>query len=95
MQVMVLSHEDATVTEQMPYMAIRCQPMQVVEFWGRAAKRAPPLQAGGGGLLLVEGPAKVKFSPTHLSPPSDSAEPIARLAECVGEASRSPRAGKC
>ena len=41
-QVSVLSHEDASVTEQLPYMASRCAPVQVLEFFGRAAKRRPP-----------------------------------------------------
>ena len=41
-QVLVLTHEDATWTEQMPYMAARCAPVQVVECYGRAAKRDPP-----------------------------------------------------
>ena len=38
----MLSHEDASRTEKMPYMAARCAPVQVVEFFGRAAKRCPP-----------------------------------------------------
>ena len=41
-KVLVLSHEDASRTEQLPYMAARCAPVQVVEFFGRAAKRSPP-----------------------------------------------------
>lgn len=39
---MVLTHEDATDEEKMPYLAIRCHPMVVKEFFGRAAKREPP-----------------------------------------------------
>ena len=41
-QVMVLTHEDASPEEKMPYMAYRCHPMVVKEFFGRAAKREPP-----------------------------------------------------
>ena len=41
-QVLVLTHEDATYTEQLPYMAARCAPVQVIECFGRAAKRDPP-----------------------------------------------------
>ena len=41
-QVMVLTHEDATDEEKMPYLAIRCHPLVVKEFFGRAAKRDPP-----------------------------------------------------
>ena len=41
-QVLVLTHEDATWTEQLPYMASRCAPVQVVECFGRAARREPP-----------------------------------------------------
>ena len=41
-EVMVLTHEDATDEEKMPYMAIRCHPMVVKEFFGRAARRDPP-----------------------------------------------------
>ena len=44
-QVMVLTHEDATEEEKMPYMAVRCHPMVVKEFYGRAAKRDPPCPA--------------------------------------------------
>ena len=40
-EVLVLTHEDASVTEQLPYMAARCAPVQVMEFHGRAAKRQP------------------------------------------------------
>ena len=40
-QVLVLTHEDATWTEQLPYMAARCAPVQVVECFGRAARREP------------------------------------------------------
>ena len=38
----MLTHEDATWTEQLPYMAARCAPVQVVECFGRAARRSPP-----------------------------------------------------
>ena len=41
-QVMVLTHEDATDEEKMPYLAVRCAPLVVKEFFGRAAKRNPP-----------------------------------------------------
>ena len=41
-QVLVLTHEDATWTEQLPYMAARCAPVQVLECFGRAAKRKSP-----------------------------------------------------
>ena len=41
-QVLVLTPEDATWTEQMPYMAARCAPVQVLECYARAAKRDPP-----------------------------------------------------
>ena len=37
-----LTHEDATDEEKMPYLAIRCRPMVVKEFFGRAAKKDPP-----------------------------------------------------
>ena len=40
--MLVLQHEDATETEWLPYMSMLCSPMQVIEFWGRAAKRDPP-----------------------------------------------------
>ena len=42
---MVLTHEDASEEEKMPYMAIRCHPVVVKEFFGRAAKRDPPCPA--------------------------------------------------
>ena len=42
---MVLTHEDATDEEKMPYLAIRCHPLVVKEFFGRAAKREPPCPA--------------------------------------------------
>ena len=38
-QVMVLTHEDASDEEKMPYMALRCHPLVVKEFFGRAAKK--------------------------------------------------------
>jgi len=41
-QVMVLTHEDASPEEKLPYMALRCHPLVVKEFFGRAAKRNPP-----------------------------------------------------
>ena len=41
-QVLVLSHEDATRTEQLPYLRVRLRPMQVLDFFGRAANRDPP-----------------------------------------------------
>lgn len=44
-QVMVLTHEDASDEEKMPYLAIRCHPLVVKEFFGRAAKRDPPCPA--------------------------------------------------
>ena len=43
-QVLVLSHEDATRTEQLPYLRVRMRPMQVLEFLGRAARRDPPCE---------------------------------------------------
>ena len=44
-QVLVLTHEDAGLTEQLPYMAARCSPIQVVEFFGRSANRDPPCES--------------------------------------------------
>ena len=41
-QVLVLSHEDATRTEQLPYLRVRLRPIPVLDFFGRAAKRDPP-----------------------------------------------------
>ena len=40
-QVLVLNHEDASDTEKMPYLSVLFSPVQVVEFYGRAAKREP------------------------------------------------------
>ena len=39
---MVLTHEDASDEEKMPYLAFRCHPLVVKEFYGRACKRQPP-----------------------------------------------------
>ena len=41
-QVLALNHEDSGPTEWLPYLSVLCSPVQVVEFWGRAAKRDPP-----------------------------------------------------
>ena len=41
-QVLALTHEDSSFTEQLPYLAARLAPIQVLECFGRAAKREPP-----------------------------------------------------
>ena len=41
-QVLVLQHEDSQPTEWLPYLSVLFSPVQVMEFWGRAAKREPP-----------------------------------------------------
>ena len=41
-QVLVLQHEDSDPTEWLPYLSVLFSPVQVIEFWGRAAKRDPP-----------------------------------------------------
>ena len=41
-QVLSLQHEDSTPTEWLPYLGVIFSPVQVLEFWGRAAKRDPP-----------------------------------------------------
>lgn len=44
-KVMVITHEDASEEETMPYLGTRLFPMVVKEFFGRAAKREPPCKA--------------------------------------------------
>ena len=41
-QVLALQHEDSAETEWMPYLSTLFSPVQVIEFWGRAARRDPP-----------------------------------------------------
>ena len=41
-QALVLTHEDATVVEQFPYMGVMLAPTPVLEFYGRCATRDPP-----------------------------------------------------
>jgi hypothetical protein len=40
---MVLTHEDAPLADQMPYLVHRLSPVPVTTFVGRAAKREPPV----------------------------------------------------
>ena len=40
-EVLVLTHELASIDETMPYHAVALAPMPVVEFWGRA-RALPP-----------------------------------------------------
>ena len=40
--MLVLQHEDAQETEWLPYLSTLFSPVQVIEFWGRAATRDPP-----------------------------------------------------
>ena len=40
--MLVLQHEDSNKTEWLPYLSTLFSPVQVIEFWGRAAKRDPP-----------------------------------------------------
>jgi len=40
---MVLTHEDAPLSDQMPYLVHRLSPVPVTTFVGRAAKREPPV----------------------------------------------------
>ena len=44
-QVLSLQHEDSTPTEWLPYLGVIFSPVQVLEFWGRAAKRDPPCRS--------------------------------------------------
>ena len=41
-QVLVLSHEEATQVEQLPYLGVMLAPAPVLEFYGRCANRDPP-----------------------------------------------------
>ena len=41
LKVLVLTHELASATEKMPYLAVRLAPIQVVECFGRAAEKPP------------------------------------------------------
>ena len=40
-KVLTLSHEDATLQEQMPYLSVLWHPLPVLQAWGRSASRAP------------------------------------------------------
>ena len=40
---MVLTHEDAPLADEMPYLVHRLTPLPVTTFVGRAAKRDPPV----------------------------------------------------
>ena len=41
----MVTHEDATLIETMPYHMTRLRPLAPVEFYGRAKKRDPPCPA--------------------------------------------------
>ena len=41
----MVTHEDASMMETMPYHGIRLAPLCPVEFYGRAKKRDPPCSA--------------------------------------------------
>ena len=45
LEALVLTHEDATIEEKLPYLAQRLQPLTILECFGRARTRHPPCPA--------------------------------------------------